>query len=195
MRRGWAALLAGIMLVGVACETTTDKERTVTWDLRQPTTTRQLGGRSDLDVTVESPAGGSLEVEILLPQTTVRGTYDMVSGTLSDVTDVGPESTIGIVQLYELDVTSVAALRGLVDRFDSDWPLADGERAQVDTLLAEMAAKEAASGRVTLDDYPLVLAWGFDAAETKGVQASLTIRVVSGGFSAYRVLRLVDDGS
>lgn len=181
-------VVAALVSLGSACSHDATKESTVKWDLRSPTTARQLGG-TDMDATVRGPAGTQIDVDIQLPgNVVVRDTVTSVSATPADPSGAVADHPVGLLQLIATDSPSISALVAAVDNFDHRWHLTAEARTAWTTLLADLRSK-LGDGAVSTKPWPTgPFAYGLDGAPIKGVKPRLTVRIRDGAFSTFTTL-------
>lgn len=182
-RRRLVLVLVLAQIIAVGCSS---GPKHVAWDLRQPTTTRQLGSSSDIDRTVEGGYRQLVDVDIQLPGVRVTGTYRLVSASALAlaVDSTGPEP-INNLQLLNVQVDSVDGLQGIVDRFDRDWGFNALGRSRVDAFILDARTKVAASGGIKDVDWPNGGIAGFGGNDHGVVHPALTVVVKEGEFSSY----------
>lgn len=160
------------------------------WDLREPTTPRELGSSAEKMRSVAAPRGGVLDVEILLPGVTVTGLYDMVTAASSIVYDDTPlAGAVADLTLYDRDVESVEDLLPILRRFEAQWGFTDDACAKVVPFVAEAHERmDAAGGDPLAVDWGTTFATSFAAPELNGVSAGLVVRLPPTTFSTYTVI-------
>jgi hypothetical protein len=160
------------------------------WDLREPTTTRDLGSRSDQMVNVRSRRGELLDVEIELPGLTFRGAYDMVTAAPDQVELSGPRQPVAEIISYDVDVESVEDLRPILQRFERDWGFTDADCAEVAAFLDDAESRMAAAGGDPMEvDWGLTQAVSFAGEPRNGVEPGIVVRLPPAEFSTFTVLR------
>lgn len=178
-----ALVLVVLPVTAVGCSSATEH---VAWDLRQPTTVRQLGGTNDIDITKQGGYRQLIDVDIQLPGATVTGRYRLVSASALplEVDSTGPQP-INNLQLLNERVDSVDGLQGIVDRFERDWGFNVLGRSRVDAFILDVRTKVAASGGIKSVDWPLGGIGGFGGNDHGVVHPALTVVVDEGEFSSY----------
>jgi hypothetical protein len=160
------------------------------WDLRQPTTTRELGSSSAQLVNVEAPRGELLDVEIELPGLTYRGAYDMVTATPVRVEVSGPPLPVADLTLYDDDVESVEDLRPILQRFERDWGFTTADCEEVRAFLDDAETRMAAAGGDPMQvDWGLTEAVSFAGEPRNGVEPGIVVRVPPTTFSTFTLLK------
>ena len=160
------------------------------WDLREPTTTRDLGSSSAQLVTVEAPSGELLDVQIELPGLTYRGAYDMATAIPERVETSGPPLPVAEVVLYDVDVESVEDLRPILQRFERDWGFTAEDCEEVSAFLDEAESRmEDAGGDPMQVDWGLTQAVSFAGEPRNGVEPGIVVRVPPAEFSTFTVLK------
>lgn len=179
-------VLVLVLLVPVIAAGCSSGPKHLAWDLRQPTTVRQLGGTNDIDITMQGGYRQLVDVDIQLPGVRVMGTYRLVSASALplEVASTGPQP-INNLQLLNVRVDSVDGLQGIVDRFDRDWGFNALGRSRVDAFILDARTKVAASGGIKDVDWPNGGLGGFGGNDHGVVHPALTVVVKEGEFSSY----------
>ena len=160
------------------------------WDLRTPTTTRELGSDSDEVINARAPRGELLDVEIELPGLTYRGAYDMVTAAPTRVELSDPALPVADLTLYDVDVDSVDGLRPILQRFERDWGFTAEDCEEVGAFLADAESRMAAAGGDPMQvDWGLTQAVSFAGEPRNGVEPGIVVRVPPTAFSTYTLLK------
>jgi hypothetical protein len=194
--RRLAAVVAAASVVAGAPACTSDDDSggddmtELRWDLRDPTTTRDLGSDSDQMVNVRSPRGELLDVEIELPGLTYRGAHDMVTAVPEQVELSGPPQPVAEVILYDVDVESVEGLRPILQRFERDWGFTAADCAEVRAFLDEAETRMAeAGGDPMAVDWGLTQAVSFAGEPRNGVEPGIVVRLPPAEFSTFSFVK------
>jgi hypothetical protein len=196
IRGAWRGLVAVLAVATAVAACSSDDDDSggdamteLRWDLREPTTTRDLGSSSAQMATVEAPSGELLDVEIELPGLTYRGAYDVATAIPERAEVSGPPLPVAEVVLYDPDVESIDGLRPILQRFERDWGFTAEDCAKVGTFLADAEERMAAAGGDPMQvDWGLTQAVSFAGEPRNGVEPGIVVRVPPTTFSTYTVL-------